>query len=57
VITLTPTGNPGGTTIHWRSTFRAKVAGTGGLYRRQLGKFIKQTVDGLAVAAARTSQR
>ena len=53
VITLTPV-RPGGTTIEWRSTFRAKVPGTGGLYRRQLGKFIKETVDGLAAAAART---
>jgi hypothetical protein len=55
VITLTPT-DQGGTTIRWRSTFRAKVPGTGGLYRRQLGKFIKETVDGLAMAAARTPQ-
>ena len=42
----------GGTSITWRSTFRAKVPGTGGIYRRELGKFIKQTVDGLAAAAA-----
>jgi uncharacterized protein YndB with AHSA1/START domain len=54
VITLTPSGS--GTTVHWRSTFRAKVPGTGGMYRRQLGKFIKETVDGLATAAARTPQ-
>ena len=56
VITLRRSG-PGATAIHWRSTFHAKVPGTGGLYRRQLGKFIKQTVDGLAIAAARTPQR
>ena len=56
VITLTPT-DQGGTTIRWRSTFWAKVPGTGDLYRRQLGKFIEQTVDGLAVAAARTPSR
>ena len=55
VITLSPSGE-GGTTIEWRSTFRSKVPGTGGLYRRQLGKFIKETVDGLATAAARTPQ-
>jgi hypothetical protein len=55
VITLTPSG-PGSTTIRWRSTFRAKVPGTGGLYRRQLGKFIKETVDGLASAAAQVPQ-
>jgi hypothetical protein len=54
VITLTPSGS--GTTIRWRSTFRSKVPGTGGLYRRQLGKFIKRTVDGLSTAAARTPQ-
>jgi hypothetical protein len=55
VITLTP--HPGGTTINWRSTFSAKVPGTGGIYRRELGKFIRQTVEGLAAASdrARTS--
>lgn len=53
VITLTPSG-AGGTTIEWRSTFQAKVPGTGGIYRRQLGKFIEETVNGLATAAART---
>jgi hypothetical protein len=50
VITLSRSGS--GTTIGWRSTFRAKVPGTGGFYRRQLGKFIEQTVEGLAAAAA-----
>ena len=49
VITLTPAG--GGTRINWRSTFRPKLPGTGWLYRRELGKFIGQTVEGLAVAA------
>jgi hypothetical protein len=48
VITLTPGAT--GTTIRWRSTFRAKVPGTGGLIRRQLGKFIEDTVNGLARA-------
>lgn len=38
----------GGTEIHWHSTFRAKVPGTGGLYRRILGAFIQRCVDGLA---------
>jgi hypothetical protein len=51
VITLLPGG--GGTTINWRSTFRAKVPGTGWLYRRELGRFIRQTVEGLAAAADR----
>jgi hypothetical protein len=51
VITLTPA--PAGTTINWRSTFRPKVPGSGWLYRRELGKFIKLTVEGLAAAADR----
>jgi hypothetical protein len=50
VITLAPNAG-GGTTINWRSTFTAKVPGTGGLYRRQLGAFIEQCVLGLAAAA------
>jgi hypothetical protein len=54
VITLTPAG--GGTTINWRSTFRAKVPGTGWLYRRELGKFIGKTVDGLARASDRAER-
>ncbi len=52
VVTLTPSAG-GGTTIHWRSTFRAKVPGTARIYRRQLGAFIGETVDGLAAAADR----
>ncbi|SDT39228.1 SRPBCC family protein [Jiangella sp. DSM 45060] len=39
---------PDGTTIRWRSSFRAKVPGFGGVYRRALTKFIQQCVDGLA---------
>jgi len=50
VVTLTPTAS-GGTSINWRSTFRAKVPGSGWIYRRQLGQFIGETVAGLAVAA------
>ena len=49
VITLMPQGD--GTAINWRSTFRPKVPGTGWIYRRQLGKFIGLTVNGLAAAA------
>ena len=52
VVTLTPA--EGGTAIEWRSTFRPKVPGTGWLYRRELGKFIKRTVEGLAAEADRT---
>lgn len=54
VITLAPAA--AGTSISWRSTFRPKVPGTGGLYRRELGKFIGQTVSGLAAAADRALQ-
>jgi hypothetical protein len=41
----------GGTEIHWHSTFRAKLPGTGGLFRRFLGGFIGKCVDGLAAYA------
>jgi hypothetical protein len=51
VVTLTPAGD--GTSINWRSTFRPKVPGTGWLYRRELGKFIKRTLDGLVAATDR----
>jgi hypothetical protein len=51
VVTLVPNAD-GGTTMNWHSTFTAKVPGTGGLYRRQLGAFIEQCVQGLAAAAA-----
>jgi uncharacterized protein YndB with AHSA1/START domain len=52
VITLSPT-DTGGTSIHWRSTFRAKVPGTGRILQRELGTFIGQTAEGLAAAATR----
>jgi hypothetical protein len=52
VVTLTPAAD-GGTTINWHSTFTAKVPGTGGQYRRQLGAFIGECVQGLATAAER----
>jgi hypothetical protein len=51
VVTLSPAA--GGTSIDWRSTFRAKVPGTGWIYRRALGGFIGRTVEGLATAADR----
>ncbi len=54
VVTLTPTG--GGTSLNWHSTFRAKVPGTGWLYRRELGKFIGGVVEDLARAAQRQRQ-
>jgi Polyketide cyclase / dehydrase and lipid transport len=55
VVSLSPSPG-GGTTIDWHSTFRPKVPGTGALYRRELGRFIGETVDGLARAAARAPQ-
>ena len=42
----------GGTGIHWHSSFRGKVPGTGWIYRRALGAFIQRCVDGLATHAA-----
>ena len=56
VVTLAPTAG-GGTAINWHSTFTAKVPGTGGLYRRQLGAFIESCVQGLAAAAAAAAGR
>jgi Polyketide cyclase / dehydrase and lipid transport len=52
VVTLTPSER--GTSIHWRSTFSAKVPGTGWICRRVLGSFIGRTVEGLARAAERS---
>jgi hypothetical protein len=51
VITLTAAA--GKTSINWHSTFGPKVPGTGWIYRRELGKFIKWTVEGLAAATDR----
>ncbi|HEX5118938.1 MAG TPA: SRPBCC family protein [Pseudonocardiaceae bacterium] len=34
--------------IHWHSTFRPKVPGTGWIYQRALSKFIQQCAEGLA---------
>jgi hypothetical protein len=51
VVTLTPAA--GGTSINWHSTFRAKVPGSGWLYRHELGRFIRRTADGLATASGR----
>jgi len=52
-VTLTPA--PGGTAITWHSTFRAKVPGTGGLYRGVLSAFIGKCVEGLAKASERSA--
>jgi hypothetical protein len=50
VVTLEP--RDGVTVIHWRSTFRAKIPGSGWLYRRQLSLFIGHLLNGLALEAA-----
>ena len=50
-ITLAPAVG-GGTSVTWCSTFVATRPGTGWIYRRALGSFIKKTVEGLAAAAA-----
>lgn len=50
-IDLTPIS--AGTEIRWHSTFVAKVPGTGWFYRWFLGRFLRQTVDGLADHAGR----
>lgn len=54
-VELTPTAG-GGTSIHWTSTFSAKVPGTGWLFRRNLGDFIRRTVEGLGAYAAARAQ-
>jgi len=41
-----------GTVIHWRSSFRPKVPGTGWLYRLALATFIRRCARGLAAHAA-----
>jgi hypothetical protein len=48
-VDLTPTG--AGTGIHWHSSFRAKVPGFGGVYRRALQKATEGFVEGLAAYA------
>lgn len=49
-IDLVPAG--GGTDIHWHTTFRAKVPGTGWIYRRTLQRITEEFVRGLADRAA-----
>jgi hypothetical protein len=55
VVTLRPSDT--GTLIHWRSTFKAKVPGTGWIYQRQLSAFIGRTVNGLAAWASTSEFR
>ena len=44
-----------GTLIRWRTTFDAKVPGTGWIYRTALEKATRQFVDGLARATVGTT--
>ncbi|MGI5216197.1 SRPBCC family protein [Plantactinospora sp. CA-290183] len=48
-VDLTPDGE--GTLIRWRSSFRARVPGTGWIYRRALTRFIRDCAQGLAARA------
>lgn len=51
-IDLTPQPAGSGTEIRWHTTFKAKVPGSGWLYRRALASATQQFVDGLAERAA-----
>jgi hypothetical protein len=46
---------PDGTIIHWQSSFEPVIPGTGGFYRKVLGRFIQRCADGLAAYAERPS--
>ena len=48
-VDLTPTAD--GTEIHWHSSFRAKVPGLGGVYRKALQEATDTFVPGLAAYA------
>jgi hypothetical protein len=50
---ITLTEADGGTEITWRSEFEPKIPGTGGLFRRALGKFIADAAKRLAAEAER----
>jgi hypothetical protein len=52
-VDLTPVD--GGTDIRWHSTFRAKVPGTGWIYRRALQRATERFVQGLAERAGGTT--
>src|SRR3954452_16464127 len=54
-VDLTPTAH--GTLITWRSRFVAKVPGTGWIFQRALGRFIRSCVRQLADHAAETKER
>jgi hypothetical protein len=52
-VDLEPDG--GGTRIRWRASFTPTVPGMGPLLRRALGRFLRQSAQGLADHAARPS--
>jgi hypothetical protein len=52
-LDLEPDGT--GTSLHWHSSFRAGVPGTGRLYRAQMQKFIQDAAQRLAAHAERKS--
>jgi hypothetical protein len=53
VVTILPRDD--GSVIHWRSTFKAKIPGTGWIYQRQLSAFIGRALNGLSAWAAMSS--
>jgi Polyketide cyclase / dehydrase and lipid transport len=52
-VDLEPTGN--GTTIRWHISFTPTVPGTGWLWRWGIGRFVKQSAQGLAAYAQTTT--
>lgn len=52
-IDLAPGVGGHGTEIHWHTTFKAKVPGSGWLYLRALTKATQQFVDGLVEQSVR----
>jgi hypothetical protein len=46
----------GGTRLRWRSSFAARLPGTGWLLRRRLGAFIVEAANGLARAAEQSPE-
>lgn len=50
-------GSDESTLIHWQSTFKAKVPGTGWVIRLALGRFIRRAAEGLAYHAEELSEK
>ena len=49
---VTLTGRDGGTEVHWRAEFRARIPGTGPFLRLALGGFVADVTQRLADAAS-----